>query len=59
MDLLISYGAAFRRHGDVFRVLPVLEKSEVRARAMRSRERGKFIVRLSCPPHFDAVTLES
>ena len=41
------------------RVLPVLEKGEVRARAIRSRERGKFIVRLSCPPHFDAVALES
>jgi hypothetical protein len=46
MDLLNSYGDAFRRQR--LRVLPVLDKAEVRSRAMRSRERGKFIVRLSC-----------
>src|SRR6202040_2740590 len=34
------YGSAFRRYGKRLRVLPVLEKGEVRARALRSWERG-------------------
>ena len=34
------YGAAFRRYGKRLRVLPVLEKGEVRARSLRSWERG-------------------
>ena len=34
------YGAAFRRYGKRLRVLPVLEKGEVRARALRSWEHG-------------------
>src|SRR5271155_5760572 len=34
------FGAAFRRHGKRLRVLPVLEKGEVRARALRPWECG-------------------
>src|ERR1700693_1165868 len=34
------YGSAFRRHGKRLRVLPVLEKGEVRARALRPWECG-------------------
>src|SRR3984957_5650947 len=34
------YGAAFRRYGKRLRVLPVLEKGEVRASALRPCERG-------------------
>src|SRR3954471_15412596 len=34
------YGAALRRHGKRVRVLPLLEKGEVRGRALRSYERG-------------------
>ena len=34
------YGTAFRRYGKRLRVLPVLEKGEVRARALRPCERG-------------------
>jgi hypothetical protein len=34
------YGSAFRRHGKRLRVLPVLERGEVRTRALRSWERG-------------------
>jgi hypothetical protein len=42
MNLLnrAAYGSAFRRHGKRLRVLPVLEKGEVRARGLRSWERG-------------------
>src|ERR1700712_2524896 len=46
------YGSAFRRHGKRLRVLPVLEKGEVRARALRECARqvdGIFIVQLNCP----------
>jgi hypothetical protein len=47
------YGAAFRRYGKRLRVLPVLEKGEVRATALRSwsvarRADGIFIVQLNC-----------
>jgi hypothetical protein len=34
------YGSAFRRYGKRLRVLPVLEKGEVRARSLRPCERG-------------------
>jgi hypothetical protein len=34
------YGAAFRRYGKMLRVLPVLEKGEVRGRVSRSWDRG-------------------
>jgi hypothetical protein len=57
------YGAAFRRHGKRLRVLPVLEKGEVGARALRSWERGTsgrwhIHCAIELPPHFDAVALE-
>jgi hypothetical protein len=55
--------SAFRRYGQRLRVLPVLEKGEVRACALRSWERGTFgRWRIHCaielPSHFDAVALE-
>jgi hypothetical protein len=57
------YGAAFRRYGKRLRVLPVLEKGEVRARALRSWERGtsgRWHVHcaIELPSHFDAIALE-
>ena len=57
------YGAAFRRHGRRLRVLPVLEKGEVRARALRSWERGTsgrwhIHCAVELPAHLDAVALE-
>ena len=57
------YGAAFRRYGKRLRVLPVLEKGEVRARALRSSERGAsgrwhIHCAIELPSHFDAVALE-
>ena len=57
------YGAAFRRFGKRLRVLPVLEKGEVRARALRSWERGAsgrwhIHCAIELPSHFDAVALE-
>jgi hypothetical protein len=57
------YGAAFRRHGKRLRVLPVLEKGEVRARALRSWERstsGRWHIHcaIELPSHFDAIILE-
>lgn len=57
------FGAAFRRYGKRLRVLPVLEKGEFRARALRSWERGtsgRWHVHcaIELPPHFNAVTLE-
>jgi hypothetical protein len=57
------YGAAFRRYGRRLRVLAVLEKGEVRARALRSWERGtsgRWHVHcaIELPSHFDAVALE-
>ena len=65
MNLLnrAAYGAAFRRHGKRLRVLPVLEKGEVRARALRSWEGGRSArwhihCAIELPSHFDAVTLE-
>jgi hypothetical protein len=57
------YGAAFRRYSKRLRVLPVLEKGEVSACALRSCERGTsgrwhIHCALELPSHFDAVTLE-
>ncbi len=57
------YGAAFRRHGKRLRVLPVLEKGEVHARALRSSERGgsgrwHIHCAIELPSHVNAVALE-
>jgi len=57
------YGPAFRRHGKRLRVLPVLEKGEVRARSLRSWERamsGRWHIHcaIELPSHLDAVALE-
>jgi hypothetical protein len=57
------YGAAFRRHGKRLRVLPVLEKGEVRARALRPCERGTsgrwhIHCAIELPFHIRAVALE-
>ncbi len=58
------YGSAFRRYGKRLRVLPVLEKGEVRARLLRRWERGTsgrwhIHCAIELPPHFDAFTLET
>src|ERR1700722_1992104 len=58
------YGSAFRRHGKRLRVLPVLEKGEVRARALRPWEccaSGRWHIHcaIELPLHFDAITLEN
>jgi hypothetical protein len=58
------FGAAFRRYGKRLRVLSVLEKGEVRARALRSWERGTsgrwhIHYAIELPSHFDAVVLEN
>jgi hypothetical protein len=58
------YGAAFRRYGKRLRVLPVLEKGEVRARALRPWERGTsgrwhIHCAIELPSHVDAVALEN
>jgi hypothetical protein len=57
------YGAAFRRHRKRLRVLAVLEKGEVRARALRSWERGTsgrwhIHCAIELPVHLDGVVLE-
>ena len=57
------YRAAFRRHGKGLRVLPVLEKGEVRASALRSWEHGtsgRWHVHcaIELPLHLDAVAFE-
>src|SRR6204780_2897148 len=57
------YGAAFRRNDKRLRVLPVLEKGEVRATALRSLERGTsgrwhIHCAIELPSHFDAFALE-
>ena len=57
------YGSAFRRHGKRLRVLPVLEKGEVRARSLRPWERGAsgnwhVHCAIELPLHFDAFALE-
>jgi hypothetical protein len=58
------YGAAFRRHGKRLRVLPVLEKGEVRAGAfvpgsVARLVDGIFIVQLSCPRTWMQLPLKS
>jgi hypothetical protein len=58
------YGSAFRRHDKRLRVLPVLERGEVRTRALRSWERGTsgrwhIHCAIELPSHFDAVSLEN
>src|SRR5450755_4496776 len=58
------YGSAFRRHGKRLRVLPVLEKGEVRARALRPWEcgaSGRWHIHcaIELPSHFDAITIEN
>jgi hypothetical protein len=58
-----TYGAAFRRYGKRLRVLPVLEKGEVYATALRSWERsasGRWHIHcaIELPSHFDAVAFE-
>src|SRR5712672_883176 len=58
------YGSAFRRHGKRLRVLPVLEKGEVRARALRPWEcgaSGRWHIHcaIELPSHFDAISLEN
>jgi hypothetical protein len=57
------YGSAFRRHRKRLRVLPVLEKGWVRARALRPWEcgaSGRWHIHcaIELPSHFDAITLE-
>jgi hypothetical protein len=49
--------AELRRHGKRLRVLPVLEKGEVRASALRSWERGTSGRHVHT--HFNAVALEN
>ena len=58
------YGAAFRRYGKGLRVLPVLEKGDVRARALRSWERGTsgrwhIHCAIELPLHLDGIDLEN
>jgi hypothetical protein len=58
------YGSAFRRHGKRLRVLPILEKGEVRARSLHPWERGTsgrwhIHCAIELPPHFDAFALET
>jgi hypothetical protein len=58
------YGAAFRRHGKSLRVLPVLERGEVRASALCSWERGTsgrwhIHCAIELPSHLDAVALDN
>jgi hypothetical protein len=57
------YGPAFRRHRKRLRVLPVLEKGEVRACSLRSWERGMsgrwhIHCAIELPAHLDAIALE-
>ncbi len=57
------YGAAFRRYRKRLRVLPVLEKGEIRTRTLRSWERGTsgrwhIHCAIELPSHFDAIALE-
>ena len=57
------YGAAFRRHGKGLRVIAVLEKGEVRPRALRSSEcgtSGRWHIHcaIELPSHLDSIALE-
>ena len=58
------YGSAFRRYGKRLRVLPVVERGEVRTRSLRRCERGisgrwHIHCAMELPPHVDAPTLET
>ena len=58
------YGSAFGRYGKRLRVLPVLEKGELRARSLRQWDRGTsgrwhIHCAIELPPHFDAFALET
>ena len=58
------YGAAFRRHGKGLRTIAVLEKGEVRARALHSSERGTsgrwhIHCAIELPSHLDSVAFEN
>ena len=44
------YGSAFRRYGKRLRVLPVLEKGEVRARSLRRWELARQVDGISIQP---------
>jgi hypothetical protein len=57
------YGSAYRRHGKRLRVLPVLERGDVRASALRPCERGRsgrwhIHCAIELPLHVDAFALE-
>lgn len=57
------YGIAFRRHGKRLRVLPVLEKGEVRSSGLRSWEcgaSGRWHIHcaIELPHHLDALAFE-
>src|ERR1700733_7634244 len=57
------FGAAFRRYGKRLRVLPVLEKGDLRAPALRSTASsasGRWHIHcaVELPSHLDAVSLE-
>jgi hypothetical protein len=57
------YGTAFRRHGRRLRILPVLERGEIYAPALRPLERGtsgRWHVHcaIELPAHCDCVVLE-
>jgi hypothetical protein len=57
------YGAAFRRHGKRLRVLPVLERGEVHARAFRPCDTGMLgrwhiHSAIELPTHVAAIALE-
>jgi hypothetical protein len=58
-----TYGPAFRHKGKRLRVLPVLEKGELRSPALRSHERGNFgrwhiHCAIELPSHLDVVSFE-
>ena len=58
------FGAAFRRHGKGLRVIAVLEKGEVRPRALRSYEcgtSGRWHIHcaIELPSHVDSIALEN
>jgi len=57
------YGSAFRRHGKRLRVLPVLEKGDVRAGSLRRWEQGTsgrwhIHCAIELPSHCNAFALE-
>jgi hypothetical protein len=60
---LAVYGNAVKRHGKRLRVLPVLEKGEVRARSISKSQRGTsgrwhYHCGIELPQHIDAVAFE-